>query len=121
MSLANALRGAAKAALAVEGLGAAVTLTRTTNVYDPATGTNTPTTTTYAGRGAAEKYSDGLVDGTLIKAGDRKVLVQLTDTSITPATTDRLTIGGVQYTIVKVDPINAGATAVAYQIQARTA
>ena len=50
----------------------------------------------------AEAYSKNMVDGTLIRAEDRRVMVEAV--SPAPTTADRLRLGAVEYEIVRVDP-----------------
>ena len=50
----------------------------------------------------AEAYRQDMIDGTLIRAEDRRVMVEAV--SPAPTTADRLSIAGVEYEIVRVDP-----------------
>ena len=65
----------------------------------------------------AEAYSKNMVDGTLIRAEDRRVMVE----AVTPAptTADRLSIGGVEYEIVRVDPEAPAGVALFFVCQCR--
>ena len=50
----------------------------------------------------AQAYSKDMVDGTLIRAEDRRVMVEAV--SPAPTTADKLRLGAVEYEIVRVDP-----------------
>ncbi len=86
---------------------------------DPTAGTN-PTTTDHACRGIADDYRDAEIDGTVVLANDRKVL--LIGNSIVglvvPEQNDGVTIEGVRYTIINIKRDPAAAT---YLCQARKA
>ena len=58
--------------------------------------------TTQAVWAIAEAYRQDMIDGTLIRAEDRRVMVEAV--SPAPTTADRLSIGGVEYGIVAVQP-----------------
>ncbi len=70
------------------------------------------TTADYTARGIIEDYTDAQIDGTLIAAGDRKVL--LLGASIAgaavPMPGDRVTIEGATYNVRRVERDPAGAT-----------
>lgn len=111
------------AALADEILlefGAPVILTRTTpGAYDPATGTTGgPVSTPYTGTGAAFDYEAKDIDGTLIKAGDRRVYLS-TAGIVAPRTGDTLAIAGAALTVVAVRPLQPALLAVLFDVQCR--
>ena len=68
------------------------------NPWDPPPGDPTETPVW----AIAEAYRQNMIDGTLIRAEDRRVMIE----AVTPAptTADRLSIGGVEYGIVAVQP-----------------
>ena len=119
-----------------EGLGASVTITRTTpGAYDPATGTTAaPSTATQTIIAPVEDYK-GLelvagMQGGLIQAGDKKV--SLPAASLTwapivgdpppdPAPTFSITVGGLTYAIQAVSTTEAGGVAILYVCQCRRA
>jgi len=90
----------------LKGKGQAITITRQiSGAYDPATGGATVTTTTQTGWGAIFDYGNKNIDGTLIKQGDRQLLlsaVNAAGTALTaPALNDTVTDkNGIVYTIV---------------------
>jgi hypothetical protein len=75
------------------------------------------TTTTHAVWAIAELYRQETVDGTLIRAEDRRVMLE----PVTPAptTADRLSIGGIEYAIVAVQPEAPAGVALYYICQCR--
>lgn len=114
---------AAEVAAALREAGAAVgdgallaTLTRTpqkVNPWDAAPAD--PTTHSVAVVVAA--YSTGQVDGTLIQAQDRRVLIEAA--GVSPAAHDMLTIGGVVYNIITVATLAPGGVDLMYEAQCR--
>lgn len=73
--------------------------------------------TTQAVWAIAESYRQDLVDGTLIRAEDRRVMIE----AVTPAptTADRLSIGGVEMAIVAVHPEAPAGVALMFTCQCR--
>lgn len=107
-----------------EGLGASVTVTRSTpGVYDPATGTATPTVTTQTATAIIEDYSGAeRMTNSLILAGDKKVSIPAPNVSGPPdPTTDAITVGGVPYAVIAVSTTEAGGVAILYVCQCRKA
>ena len=91
----------------LKGKGQSLTLTRiTAGTYDPATGGMTgATTSTQSAYGAVFDYGAKQIDGTLIKAGDKQLLLSAFKTDGTaltaPVLGDTVSIGGVVYTLVE--------------------
>jgi hypothetical protein len=91
----------------LKGKGQILTLTKVTaGTYNPATGAMTGTTTsTQTAYGAIFDYGAKQIDGTLIKAGDKQVLISAfkSDGSAltAPVLGDTVSIGGVVYTLVE--------------------
>lgn len=85
-------------------------------VWDP----GDPTPTPYACTMAVLKFDNKDIDGTLIKATDKKVYVASYGLLITPTTTDRIIIRGVSHTIIRVMPLNPAGIDVYFDVQART-
>lgn len=85
---------------------------------DPTAGTN-PTTADLACRGIQDDYNTNEIDGTLVRVGDRKIL--LIGNSIVglvvPKPSDQITIEGTRYTVIRVERDPASAT---YLCQGRT-
>jgi hypothetical protein len=64
-----------------------------------------------------ENYAQNLIDGTLIRAEDRRVMMEAA--GITPTTADRLLIGGQEYAILAVHPEAPGGVALYFVCQCR--
>jgi hypothetical protein len=64
-----------------------------------------------------ERFAQALVDGTLIRAEDRKVMMEATGT--TPTTADRLKIGTDEYAILSVMPEAPGGVALYFSLHCR--
>lgn len=106
--------------------GQAVTLTHVAaGAYNTATGvTAAATTTTQTGVAVEDEYSAHSIDGTLIKAGDKKLYLSPLDSAGAQITapvaedTAELAAGG-PWTIKKVTPVQPGGTPVLYVLQVR--
>jgi len=108
----------------LKGKGQTVTLTKeTAGAYDPATGTATVTTSAQTAYGAVFEYGNQNIDGTLIKEGDKQLLLsafQTDGTALTaPVVNDTVTIGGVIYTITRIKPLAPAGTTVIYDCNIR--
>ena len=104
----------------LKGKGQAVTITRrSAGVYDPATGAATVTTTTQTGYAAIIDHNSNNIDGTLIKAGDKKLLLSPAGVSA-PVLNDTVTVGGVVYTVVEpLKTVAPAGTVVMYELNLR--
>ena len=81
--------------------GQAVTITRqTAGAYNTSTGAATVTTSTQTGHAVIIDHDSNNIDGTLIKAGDKKLLLSPAGISA-PVINDTVTVGGVIYTVVE--------------------
>lgn len=76
---------------------------------DDAFNPGAPTETEFTCMGLVTNYSDRLKAAQLVDDKDRKILILATTLSTTPVDRDRVTIGGVTFTVleVKVDPAGA--------------
>jgi hypothetical protein len=97
--------------------GSALTLTRTVGAtYNPATGTmSAGTPTNFTVRGVFISYKDENVDGTVVRMGDRRLLVSPVGSTTVPAIGDR--VDGMQLIDVRVYAPNGAA--IGYACQAR--
>ena len=68
---------------------------------------------------AVLNFDNNDIDGTLIKASDKKVYIAAKGLMIVPETTDRLLIGGTSHTIIRVMPLNPAGINVYFEVQAR--
>lgn len=64
-------------------------------------------------------YNNKDIDGSLIKASDKKVYVSALGLTIEPMTTDKLVIAGKENTIISVKPLNPAGVSVYYECQCR--
>jgi len=104
-------------ALLMRDFGSTLTLTRPgVGAYNPATGkTAAATPTSFTVRGVFVNYEDKNVDGTVVRAGDRRLLVSTQGSSTTPAIGDR--VNGLQ--VVDVRTIAPRGVAIAWACQMR--
>ena len=75
--------------------------------------------TEYACQAAVMDYSQSLIDGTRIQADDRQIYLSTEGLTVTPTTSDSLSVGGVSFSIINVMPLNPGGTVVFYELQCR--
>jgi hypothetical protein len=106
--------------------GGVAVLTRSIpGAYNPATGmTAAATVTTYTVRAFRENYALKDVDGTLVKQGDVRLLMNPNATNGTamaqPATaTDTILFDGTTYAVIGVDPFDFAGESVAFYVQCR--
>jgi hypothetical protein len=110
----------------LKGKGQSITLTKVTaGTYNPATGAMTGTTTsTQTAYGAIFDYGAKQIDGTLIKAGDKQLLLSAFKTDGTaltaPVLGDTVTISSIVYTLVEpLKTISPAGTVVLYDVNLR--
>lgn len=84
--------------------------------YDPATGRSGVIVSQKAAYGAVFGYKQGDIDGTLVQASDRRVLL---DASANIKVGDRLIVGPDELTAINVSPFSPGGVVVYYEVQAR--
>jgi hypothetical protein len=87
-------------------------------IYNPATGTTTPTTADTTRKGALLDFGAGqtLERGTLIQGGDKRLLLDPV-AAISPQ--DHFIVGGIEYVIVSMGEINPAGTRVLYDVHLR--
>jgi hypothetical protein len=108
----------------LKGKGQSITLSRqTAGAYNPATGTAAVTTTTQTAYGAMFEYGDKNIDGTLIKEGDKQLLLSAINSAgtalVAPALNDTVTINTVVYTVVRIKPLSPAGTTVLFDCNIR--
>lgn len=108
------------------GKGQTVTITHVVpGVYDPATGGVTNTETTQTGTGAVIEWDARQIDGTLVRVGDRRLLLSPLNTAgaalTAPVLGDTVTdAAGVVYTLVApLKTVSPAGTAVLYDCNMR--
>lgn len=97
--------------------GQSATLKQTANsgtAYNP-----TRTTTSHTCTVVVVDYKNFEIDGTIIKQGDKRVLVSTGGLAVAPAVHDVLAIGGVDHAVLAVMPLDPGGTTVYWELQAR--
>lgn len=91
-------------------------------VYDPATGSASPSTSAQDVQAVVEDYKGlALLPGSNIQAGDKKVTVAALNVTAAPKPGDSVTAGGITYAVVSVATTQPGSTAVIYELQCRKA
>jgi len=109
------------AARLIDKFGADASLETVTKTDDLATGKVTESVSAAVVKiTPPEPFTVGLIDGTLVEAGDLTTLVAAQGLSATPAANrDRLIFASETWQIVAVDPIFSGDAATAYRLQLR--
>jgi hypothetical protein len=107
----------ADVAYLLEDFGSDLTITRIVRgAYNPATGVApAPTSQTFTIRGVFINYADANVDGTVVRMGDRRLLVSAQGAGTTPAVGDR--VSGLE--IVDVRTIAPNGNPIAWACQVR--
>jgi hypothetical protein len=108
------------AARLIAQIGKSVTLKKVTATsYNRATGTATPTLANDTVQALVLNYSNRERDGTLVQAGDRKVVLDAATVTTAPNANDIITIGSVDHRIVSMQLVEEAGTAVVYTCQVR--
>lgn len=109
---------AATALSLLQKFGQTITLVRKTgDSVDPVTGavtagTDASVTTT----GVLSKYPDKMIDGERVLVGDRRLILS---NEQVPVTSDLVTIGGYDWSIIEIDTVSPAGTDVIYICQVR--
>lgn len=120
MSLALDLQGDVVALLDDADFGRDATFNAiNAGVYDEATGAVTNTQTAFACRVMLLNYSDRVIDGGLIRVGDRKAILSARDVTTPPKTGDTLVVSGVTFNVVSAKMIELAGTNVLFVAQVR--
>lgn len=113
----NYARPRASAERAIAKYGQTAQLRRVTTSGTPYA--PTVTNADHACKVLVETYSDADIDGTRIKAGDKRVLISTAGLTVEPTSSDKLVIGGVVHQIIRCEPLSPGGTVVMWTVQAR--
>jgi hypothetical protein len=110
----------------LKGKGQTITLTyQGSSSYNTSTGGATISTSTASVYGAVFEYGNKNIDGTLIKVGDKQLLLSALNTAGTaitaPVVNDTVTINSVAYTITQVKTLSPAGTVVLYDCNIRGA
>ncbi len=102
-------------------LGKSITLRKINpGAYDPATGTATPTTVDTVCRGVAINYSDILVNGTSIIAGDRQCYISAVSLgAVKPTVGDYIILADGTFVILDPGRVELQDTSVVWKCQIR--
>lgn len=103
----------------LDEFGITITLTRVTGATPKLVSTGTAvagTSTTYSPKGVVKNYPSNLIDGTLIRQGDKMVIL---DNTIEPEMADELTFHGSTWNIVSITNYKPADTAICYSVQVR--
>lgn len=65
------------------------------------------------------EYDQKDIDGTLIKAGDKRAMISASGIASAPDTADQVTDGSLKYSIISVSTIQPGGTPLIYYLQLR--
>lgn len=98
--------------------GAPVTIRRTTGgTYSPADDTTSGAITAdLTAIGLVRDYRASQIDGTVIRRGDRELVL---DATVTPTAADTVLLDGAYWSVVNVRTINPAGTPVAHFVQVR--
>lgn len=114
---------AATADRLIKRFGTSATLRRTISdaaAYDPATGTvAAPAAVDTVCSAVVIDYDQKMIDGTLIRAGDKRVYMSVIGVGL-PLAADLFVWQTVTYTVMTVKPLAPAGVGVLYEIQART-
>ncbi|UXN66575.1 hypothetical protein N8E89_26170 (plasmid) [Phyllobacterium sp. A18/5-2] len=115
----NYLRAQASALRLIDKFGPAGAIVRDVPGSGPEWNPGEPVPTAHTCTMAVLKFDNKDIDGTLIKASDKKVYIAPKGLSVVPATTDKPIIGAVSHTVVRVMPLNPAGINVYFEVQAR--
>ena len=114
----NYARSIATANRLIAKFGQTVTLKRVANSgsepWNPV-----QTETEHPATAVIVEFEDNEIDGTLVLRTDRKALIAKGTLTIEPKPGDRLVVGSVILSVVRVAPLNPGGTVVMYEAQVR--
>jgi hypothetical protein len=110
---------AAMASRLLTDKGQSVTFSRLTGAtFDPVLGNDSGgSITTFTGYGAATDYNKLEIDGTVVKRGDIKLILESTTTE--PEQGDKCTVDSVDYRVMGIEPITPAGTLVISKVQLR--
>lgn len=122
MGLQNVISKATRGAFNAMGdIPQALTIRRTTpGVFDPALGMEVGGgTVDYPCRGVILSYSQNLIDGTVIQAGDKQASIEAASLAVEPMPGDTLIQGAESWSVLAVNPVKPGSVAFLYKLQVR--
>lgn len=109
--------GILEAATELSDGGFSLSIIRTAGTQTSPWGLPTGTVTEIPVTGIVTEYPQKMIDGTLIRAGDR--MVTLAATGTVPTVADKIKVGSDIYNIVMVKPLSPAGVDLMYEIQCR--
>ena len=98
--------------------GQSVTFSRETSTgFDPVTGTDTTTASSFSGNGAIFAYNANEVDGEVVQSTDMRLMLEAVDT--TPLIGDTCTVDSTDYRVMFVRETSPAGTVTHYELQLR--
>jgi len=98
--------------------GQQVTFTRAGSAaFNPVTGANTKSESTFTGYGAAFDYNKAEIDDVVVQRGDIRFLLEATTTA--PENDDTVSIDSESYRVMNVKKTSPAGTVVVYELQLR--
>jgi len=112
---------AEEATRAIINAGTTLTIKReTAGTTDPITGLTTGgTVVSHSAIGVKLRYKNTDIDGTLVRSGDLRILLSVAGLTVTPESTDTITVSGVDWKIIDVKPLEPAEIVVLYELQIR--
>lgn len=100
--------------------GRTVTLRKpSAGTYVPGTDTYTAASADYSAKAVITSVNSGEIDGTIILAGDKRVLLAASALAVVPAINDIVLDGTEQLRVINVEAVKPGDTAILYKLQVR--
>ena len=105
----------------IKDKGRTVTLkTPSANVYNPAAGTYTEgTPVTQTPKALFTQFMLDEIDGDLIRSDDKKCIIAASDLTSAPTDKDTITDSGLEYSVLPIEEIKPGDTAIIYKLRLR--
>lgn len=99
--------------------GASLTYRRIVPSFDPLTGVTITATEDFPVSGVVQEAAPGPLDDTLVRRGDRLVLLAAEGLPVAPSAGSLLVMDGAEWAIVHVGAIRPGDAPVAFRVQVR--
>ena len=87
--------------------------------YDPASGSVTRTPLAQSGTGVLLKIALSQIDGTVITASDRRLLLSREGIAVAPKPNDSVSINGVTYTVMQAQLLAPGSVTLLHELVVR--
>ena len=105
----------------IDALGKSVTIRRVTRSFDPASGKTTETHEDVPAKiSPPQRFGEGLVDGSLVRAGDLRAELAAEDLAMVPEPVrDRIVIDGTAWSLLRIEPVLSGEQTAFYTLHLR--